>query len=541
MTGLKSGWSPKGMSGVLFAFLVLPLGTASAHHRRAAMYDDTNPAIVYSQGQNGDGVNGWGTGSDGADFGGGEHYSNAYSGSFVVHFSGTDFQWIGKKGPNFGIASLFLDGNSVGTVDAYNSTELHQQVLYSTSGLANNPHVFQMKIGTYPSPARNPASSNWYQVMDGFTTSGTPLNLPMISPQNGSVTKNGSWSFGPNDLSGAYCWSNDRSTPASLTLPFSGTGFEVYGHPEGEDGMMDVYIDGSYVTTVDQYNPLLDSVLSDSTNDTLLYAKAGLPAGSHTLRVVVSQSKNPSALNYYTQIDGFIVLPAGGGGGGGGGGGVVGNGSGLTGQYYDNIDFTNLKVTRTDATVNFDWGTGSPDPSIGPDTFSVRWTGQVQAQFSETYTFYTESDDGIRLWLNGVLVINNWTDHAQTENSGSFSLSAGTKADLKLEYYQNGGLAVAKLLWSSPSTPKQTVPQSQLYPAATGGGGGGALSGTSGGSSGFNLTSTGTSDWTYWDGWGTLVRKASGGGQISDASLIGSGGNYGGWSASSRSVTWTDG
>jgi hypothetical protein len=145
--------------------------------------------------------------------------------------------------------------------------------------------------------------------------------------------------------------------------------------------------------------------------------------------------------------------------------------------------------------------------------------------------------------LNGVLVINNWTDHAQTENSGSFSLSAGAKADLKLEYYENGGLAVAKLLWSSPSTPKQTVPQSQLYPAATGGGGGGggSLSGTSGGSSGFNLTSTGTSDWTYWDGWGTLVRKASGGGQISDVSLIGSGGNYGGWSDSSRSVTWTDG
>src|SRR5581483_2048619 len=200
---------------------------------------------------------------------------------------------------------------------------------------------------------------------------------------------------------------------------------------------------------------------------------------------------------------------------------VVGNGSGLTGQYYDNIDFTNLKVTRTDATVNFDWGTGSPDPSIGVDTFSVRWTGQVQAQFSETYTFYTDSDDGIRLWVNGVLVINNWTDHAPTEDSGTISLGAGTKYSLKLEYYENGGGAVAKLLWSSPSTPKQVVPQTQLYPATTGGGSGGALSGTSGGSGGFNLTSTGTSDWAYWDGWGTFVHKASGGGQISNAALVG--------------------
>jgi len=539
MKGLTSGVRPKGLPVVFFVFLLLPLGTASAHHRRATTYDDTNPAIVYSQGQNGDGVNGWGTGSDAADFGGGEHYSNAYSGSFVVHFSGTDFQWIGKKGPNFGIASLFLDGQSVGTVDAYSPSVLHQQVLYSTGGLANGAHVFQMKIGTYPNPAKNPASSNWYQVMDGFATSGTPLNLKMISPQNASVTKAGSWSFGPNVLSGAYCWSNDRSTPASLTLPFSGTGVEVYGHPEGEDGMMDVYIDGSYVTTVDQYNPLLDGILSDATNDTLLYAKAGLPAGNHSLRLVVSKSKNPAASDYYTQIDGFIVLPA--SGGGGGGGGIVGNGTGLTGQYYDNIDFTNLKVTRTDATVNFDWGSGSPDPSIGPDTFSARWTGQVQAQFGETYTFYTDSDDGIRLWVNGVLVINNWTDHAPTEDSGTISLSAGTKVSLKLEYYENGGGAVSKLLWSSPSTSKQVVPQSQLYPAATGGGSGGSLSGMSGGSSGFNLTSTGTSDWAYWDGWGTFVHKSSGGGQLSNAALVGSGGNYGGWSDASRSVTWSDG
>src|SRR5579863_8854302 len=110
----------KAALGTVLLLIVLPLGTAEAHRRQAAAtYDDTNPAIVYSQGQNGDGVNGWGVGSDPSDFGGGEHYTNAYSGSFVVHFSGTDFQWIGKKGPNFGIASLSLDGQSVGTVDAY--------------------------------------------------------------------------------------------------------------------------------------------------------------------------------------------------------------------------------------------------------------------------------------------------------------------------------------------------------------------------------------------------------------------------------------
>jgi hypothetical protein len=141
-----------------------------------------------------------------------------------------------------------------------------------------------------------------------------------------------------------------------------------------------------------------------------------------------------------------------------------GTGTGLQGQYYDNIDFTLLKVTRTDATVNFDWGTGAPDASVGVDTFSVRWTGQVEAPFSQTYTFYTVSDDGVRLWVNGQPVIDNWTDHGPTENSGAVALTGGTRYNIQMDFYENGGGAVAQLSWSSPSIAKEIVPQSQLYP-----------------------------------------------------------------------------
>jgi len=135
---------------------------------------------------------------------------------------------------------------------------------------------------------------------------------------------------------------------------------------------------------------------------------------------------------------------------------------GLLGEYYDNMDLTNFKLIRSDATVNFEWGAGSPDASIGAETFSVRWTGLVQPLYSETYTFYTYSDDGIRLWVNNQQIINNWTDHAGTENSGTITLVSGQKYSLRLEYYENGGGAAAKLLWSSPSQPKQIIPQSQL-------------------------------------------------------------------------------
>src|SRR5689334_18900044 len=77
--------------------------------------------------------------------------------------------------------------------------------------------------------------------------------------------------------------------------------------------------------------------------------------------------------------------------------------TGLTAQYFDRVDFTDLKLTRTDATVAFNWGTAAPAAGMGVDGFAVRWTGQVQPQFTEEYRFYVNSDDGARLWVDGRL------------------------------------------------------------------------------------------------------------------------------------------
>ena len=141
------------------------------------------------------------------------------------------------------------------------------------------------------------------------------------------------------------------------------------------------------------------------------------------------------------------------------------SGGGLTGQYFDNIDFTALRVTRTDPTVNFNFGTASPDPSMGADTFSVRWTGTLTPRFTEALTLYTTSDDGIRVWVNGVLLINNWTAHAPIENSGTTGvLNAGQAYPIQIDFYENGGGAVATLSWSSAQQTKQIVPQAQLAP-----------------------------------------------------------------------------
>jgi YD repeat-containing protein len=138
-------------------------------------------------------------------------------------------------------------------------------------------------------------------------------------------------------------------------------------------------------------------------------------------------------------------------------------GTGLTGRYFDNLDFTAYKLTRADAAVNFDWGGGSPDSSVGQDEFSARWTGTVVPSFSETYTFHTTTDDGVRLWVDGQLVIDKWVDQAPTEWSGQMALQAGRPYALRMEFYERGGGAQAKLKWSSASQAKEVIPQARLY------------------------------------------------------------------------------
>ena len=196
-------------------------------------------------------------------------------------------------------------------------------------------------------------------------------------------------------------------------------------------------------------------------------------------------------------------------------------GTGLSVTWFDNKDLTGTSVAGPTGPINYNWGTGSPNPAIGADTWSARWTGEVQPQFSENYTFSTLADDGVRVWVNGQEIINRWTNHpaigdvngdglvnaldfsklsslyaaggtsilpfdlngdgvintadfavlashfGQTvnpiEDSGTIALTAGQKYAITVEYYDNYSVASMKLSWASPSTPKQIVPTARLY------------------------------------------------------------------------------
>ncbi|KAA9038414.1 T9SS type A sorting domain-containing protein [Ginsengibacter hankyongi] len=147
------------------------------------------------------------------------------------------------------------------------------------------------------------------------------------------------------------------------------------------------------------------------------------------------------------------------------------NGTGLLAQYYSNTAPTDpfpatATVTKTEPTINFNWGTGGP-PGISIDFFKARFTGTVQTITTGTYTFYVTSDDGFRLWINNQLVIDKWIDKSASEDSVSIPLPGCTKNVIKLEYYENQYDAVCILKWSGPGIAKQVIPAIQLYPADT--------------------------------------------------------------------------
>jgi hypothetical protein len=152
-------------------------------------------------------------------------------------------------------------------------------------------------------------------------------------------------------------------------------------------------------------------------------------------------------------------------------------GTGLLGTYYTwtgspppaaPFVLANQKGQRIDARINYSWGAGTAPMGVG-DQFAVRWTGFYKA-ISATNYFCTNSDDGVRVWINGVQVINNWTEHGPTwDCTANIALTVGTKYAVVIEYYENGGGSQIHFTRSSTSaadaqnTTTRAIPQNDLF------------------------------------------------------------------------------
>jgi MSHA biogenesis protein MshQ len=149
-------------------------------------------------------------------------------------------------------------------------------------------------------------------------------------------------------------------------------------------------------------------------------------------------------------------------------GAAAGSGTGLLGQYFASVDLSGPVVLQRTEAVAFAWGTASPGPGVPADRFSARWRGQVEATSTGTYQFQTNSDDGVRVWVNGTLVINNWTPHGPTvDTSAGIPMTAGQRMGIVVEYQDYTGGATMQLRWKPPgATAFSDVPAVRLYPAA---------------------------------------------------------------------------
>lgn len=140
------------------------------------------------------------------------------------------------------------------------------------------------------------------------------------------------------------------------------------------------------------------------------------------------------------------------------------NGIGLSGQYYNAINFTNEALLRLDTVIQFDWGTGSPDLSIRSDSFSVRWTGFIQPSVSGLYTFYINSDNGRKLIIDSAVVIDALINNWGIEYSGQLFLEGGQRYPIELDYFEDLGGASVKFEWACIGVPRAIVPSRNLWP-----------------------------------------------------------------------------
>ena len=263
--------------------------------------EDTSAAITYTRSGTwiegyADG-RGWSDGTAALGFAADQHA--------ILRFSGTGANWIGFRGPQTGIADVYLDNVLVATVDTYAETEMTGAVLYSVTGLAPGPHTLTISV---PNPrAKNDASVDYFIVVDAFDVTASTATLETrIEETNAAIAYAGTWGHGNR----ARPWSGATAALATLTaasaratVNFSGVGVRWVGFKGPQTGHANVYLDGTLMTTVDTY-------AATEELEAVLFSAVGLVAGTHTLIVEATGTKNPLSTDPFVVVDAFDVAGA---------------------------------------------------------------------------------------------------------------------------------------------------------------------------------------------------------------------------------------
>jgi len=211
-------------------------------------------------------------------------------------FTGTGIRVVGARGPQTGIARIYLDGALAAEVDTYSPTERIQDVVYAATGLANASHTVTLEV----TGNRNAVSSSPLIVLDAFEVETPGRRYQDTHP---SVVLDQGWV--KRHMDKAY---SEGTTGESIiggaraSFTFNGTGVTWIGARGWQTGIARLYLDGAFVAEIDTYR------LAEAPQKALFTAK-GLAPGQHVLVVEVTGRKNPASAYYWIVADAFDVVP----------------------------------------------------------------------------------------------------------------------------------------------------------------------------------------------------------------------------------------
>lgn len=216
----------------------------------------------------------------------------------TLPFNGTSVSWIGYRGPDAGIARVYIDGSFVAEVDLYFSDPRVQAIVFTSPTLADANHTITIEAtGT-----KNPASSGTVVVVDAIDVMRPGTRFEETEP---AVSFSGSWVQG--NLNRAWSLGTVAETGvagATATFTFTGTEVSWIGCRKLSTGIADVYLDGVFQTEIDTFEaPPIEAYQHT------IYKATGLANGTHTLTIVVTGRTNPAAFNNLIVIDAFDVRP----------------------------------------------------------------------------------------------------------------------------------------------------------------------------------------------------------------------------------------
>ncbi len=394
--------------------------------------------------------------------------------SFSVAASGASplsYQWQRDSVDIPGATASTYSINSAASGD--NGAQFRCVVTNSYGSATSNAATLTVTSNSAPTATIvTPAAGTTYRAGQTISYSGTGSD-----PQDGSLPASAyAWwvDFYHEDHFHPAAPRTTGSTSGSFTIPTSGetsanVWYRIYLEVKDSGGLTNVtYRDilPLKVTLTLASSPSGLQLTLDGQPVTAPYSVQGVVGMTRTLGAVTPQVLNGTAYGFVSWSDGGaathnISTPS-------------SNTTytatfravGLLGTYFDDPDLTAVRFQRVDPQVNFNFGAVPPDSRITDDgSYSIRWTGQIRTPNRQgTYTFYTTSDDGVRVWVNGRLIIDTWTTPVPAEVSGQIGLKRNRSYSIQIEYCNRGGAGLVSLSWSPPSLVKEVIPPDRLSP-----------------------------------------------------------------------------